>query len=170
MCFTAAFGTPAACWHSYLLHLEDLIVLLLGNRSLDSSFEDTEAAWAPAQPPGLPSLAAIPTHPLQLSLPSLHSHRCCCFTNCQAHRHSKTLPQNNGATTKSLLMVPNASSKPHGQQHPSGSPPAGPETKASKRDRLSVIRSNRNEIPECVLKQQPQQEHSFDAEAYQPKE
>lgn len=66
MCFTAAFGTPAVCWHSYLLHLEDLIVLH-GNRSLDCSFQDTEAAWAPAQPPGLPSLAAIPTHPLQLS-------------------------------------------------------------------------------------------------------
>lgn len=73
MCFTAAFGTPAVCWHSYLLHLEDLIVLLLGNRSLDSSFEDTEAAWAPTQPPGLPSLAAIPTHPLQLSLLSPQS-------------------------------------------------------------------------------------------------
>lgn len=95
------------CCHSHLVHLEGLIVLLHGNRSLDCSCQAMEAAWAPAQP-------------LEPARPGCHphtapeTHRCCCLSNCQAHRHSKSLHQNNGATTKSLLMVPIAPSKPHG--------------------------------------------------------
>lgn len=70
MCFTAASGTPAACCHGYLLHLEGLIVLLHGNRSLDCSFQDTEAA--PGQPLGFKAKPGCHPHaaqPLQLVSP-----------------------------------------------------------------------------------------------------
>lgn len=65
-----------------------------------------------------------PAQPVCLQLPSPLSRKSQVlmlgFGNCQAHRYSKTLPQNTGTTIKSLLLVPNAPLRQHGEQHPSG--------------------------------------------------
>lgn len=104
------------------------------------------------------------------------SHRCFCF-DCQAHRHSKTFSPNNGTSIKSLLIVPNAPSRQDGEQHHSGkghtcllNPTRRVGNKGKQeQERLLLIRSNRNKISACILKQQPQQEQAFDAKDDQPK-
>lgn len=111
MCFTAAFGTPAVCCHSYLLRLEGLIVLLHGRRRLDCSFQDTEAATGVCQA-WLPSLCS----PSSAALSALQKVTGAAAPAIAKHTDTPEHSQNDGTPTKSLLMVPNAPAK----QHPSG--------------------------------------------------
>lgn len=123
MYFIAAFGTPAVCCQRYLLHLEGLIVLLMGTETWTPHFRIPRQPWPQhSQPPGFAKPGCPSQHRQALCssfLLSPESHRCFC-SNGQAHRYSKTLSQNSSTTIKSLSIVPNAPSRQHREQHPSG--------------------------------------------------
>lgn len=82
------------------------------------------------------------------------------------------------AATKTPLIDPNAPSRQGGEQWPGGrggvcllKPTCGVGNKGEQEtDRLPLTWRNRDRISVWALKEQPQQEQSFDAEDYQPRE